>query len=258
MKVHEFSNGFSSWDQHDSQSSLSLSCKRLRPLAPKLSGSPSSPPSSSSGVTSATFDLKSFIRPDQTGPRKFEYPVEHKRDPPQVETHPGGTRWNPTQEQIGILEMLYKGGMRTPNAQQIEHITLQLGKYGKIEGKNVFYWFQNHKARERQKQKRSNLISLSCQSNFKTTCVFTPSITTKARTSSSLDMIRRETMVQKEELVDENEYKRTCRSWGFENLEIANRRNINSSTNATTMATTYNKIIDNVTLELFPLHPEGR
>ena len=76
----------------------------------------------------------------------------------QVETHiPGGTRWNPTQEQIGILEMLYRGGMRTPNAQQIEHITVQLSKYGKIEGKNVFYWFQNHKARERQKQKRNNL-----------------------------------------------------------------------------------------------------
>ena len=74
-----------------------------------------------------------------------------------VETHPGGTRWNPTQEQIGILEMLYRGGMRTPNAQQIEQITEQLSKYGKIEGKNVFYWFQNHKARERQKQKRSIL-----------------------------------------------------------------------------------------------------
>lgn len=75
----------------------------------------------------------------------------------QVETHPGGTRWNPTQEQIGILEMLYRGGMRTPNAQQIEQITAQLSKYGKIEGKNVFYWFQNHKARERQKQKRNSL-----------------------------------------------------------------------------------------------------
>jgi len=61
-------------------------------------------------------------------------------------------------------------------------------------------------------------------------------------------------MVEKEELVEENEYKRTCRSWGFENLEIENRRNKNSST----MATTFNKIIDNVTLELFPLHPEGR
>lgn len=74
-----------------------------------------------------------------------------------MESHPGGTRWNPTQEQIGILEMLYRGGMRTPNAQQIEQITEQLSKYGKIEGKNVFYWFQNHKARERQKQKRSIL-----------------------------------------------------------------------------------------------------
>ncbi|VVA92755.1 unnamed protein product [Arabis nemorensis] len=244
MKVHKFSDGFSSWDQHDSPSSLSLSCKRLRPLAPKLSSSPSSPPSSSSGITSATFDLKSFIRPDQTGPRKCEYPIEHKRDPPQVETHPGGTRWNPTQEQIGILEMLYKGGMRTPNAQQIEHITSQLGKYGKIEGKNVFYWFQNHKARERQKQKRNNLINLSCQNSFNSISVSNPCATTKTRTSSSLD-IRRDSV----ELVEDNGYKRTCRSWGFENLEIESRRNINA---------TFDKIIDNVTLELFPLHPEGR
>ncbi|CAN8288636.1 unnamed protein product [Cochlearia groenlandica] len=245
MKVHEFS----SWDnqQHDSPlSSLSLSCKRLRPLAPKLSaGNSSSPPSSSSGVTSATFDLKNFIKTDQTGTTKFEYLLEHKRDLPQVETHLGGTRWNPTQEQIGILEMLYKGGMRTPNSQQIEHITSQLGNYGKIEGKNVFYWFQNHKARERQKQKRNNLISYSCVSN--------PSVTTHARTSSSLD-IRRETMMEKEELVEENEYKRTCRSWGFENLEIENR-GLNISNKATIATTTFNKIIDNVTLELFPLHP---
>ena len=68
---------------------------------------------------------------------------------------PGGTRWSPAQEQIEILERLYQGGMRTPNAQQIEQITAQLANYGKIEGKNVFYWFQNHKARERQKQKLS-------------------------------------------------------------------------------------------------------
>ncbi|KAG2314429.1 hypothetical protein Bca52824_017551 [Brassica carinata] len=257
MKVHEFSNGFSSWEQHDSPSSLSLSCKRLRPLAPKLSSSPCSPPSSSSGVTSATFDLKSFIKPAQTGPRNFEYSIEHKRDLPQVETHPGGTRWNPTQEQIGILEMLYKGGMRTPNAQQIELITSQLGKYGKIEGKNVFYWFQNHKARERQKQKRNNFISLSCQSRFKTTNINNASVTTKTTTTSSFDVIRRDSMVEKGKLVEENEYKRTCRSWGFENLEIDSRRNINISKNAS-MADTYNKIIDNVTLELFPLYPEGK
>lgn len=75
----------------------------------------------------------------------------------QVEIHVGGTRWNPTEEQIRMLEMLYTEGMRTPNAQQIEHITEHLRKYGKIEGKNVFYWFQNHKARLRQKQKRTIL-----------------------------------------------------------------------------------------------------
>jgi Homeodomain len=28
-----------------------------------------------------------------------------------------------------------------------------LRQYGKIEGKNVFYWFQNHKARDRQKKR---------------------------------------------------------------------------------------------------------
>ncbi|KAK1269772.1 WUSCHEL-related homeobox 4 [Acorus gramineus] len=45
--------------------------------------------------------------------------------------------------------------MHTPNATEIERITRDLSKYGKIEGKNVFYWFQNHKARERQRQKRN-------------------------------------------------------------------------------------------------------
>nr|ATA58369.1 WUSCHEL-like homeobox 4 protein [Gossypium hirsutum] len=136
MKMHQLACGF--WEQ---QPLLSLGCKRLRPLAPKLH-------SSSTYTTVSSFDLKSFIRPD-SGPRKLgNGPSEdNNRHSPPVETHPGGTRWNPTQEQIGILEMLYRGGMRTPNAQQIEQITEQLGKYGKIEGKNVFYWFQNHKAR---------------------------------------------------------------------------------------------------------------
>jgi len=73
----------------------------------------------------------------------------------------GTTRWNPSPDQIKVLEMLYRGGMRTPNSFQIEQITEELGKYGRIEGKNVFYWFQNHKARERQKQKRAALLTLS-------------------------------------------------------------------------------------------------
>ncbi|CAN1274202.1 WUSCHEL-related homeobox 4 [Linum perenne] len=130
------------------QPSLSLGCnnvnKRLRPLAPKLESS----------TTNTSFDLKSFIRPERrTSSSSSNSNDKHS---PTTTVHPGGTRWNPTQEQIGILEMLYRGGMRTPNALQIEQITSQLSRYGKIEGKNVFYWFQNHKARERQKLKRNS------------------------------------------------------------------------------------------------------
>ncbi|KAK9279989.1 hypothetical protein L1049_013673 [Liquidambar formosana] len=64
------------------------------------------------------------------------------------------SRWCPTPEQLMILEEMYRGGIRTPNASQIQQITAHLSYYGKIEGKNVFYWFQNHKARDRQKLRR--------------------------------------------------------------------------------------------------------
>ncbi|GER49135.1 WUSCHEL-related homeobox [Striga asiatica] len=64
------------------------------------------------------------------------------------------SRWNPTSEQVQALEEMYRQGIKTPSAQQIQQITAKLKKFGKIEGKNVFYWFQNHKARERQKKRR--------------------------------------------------------------------------------------------------------
>uniref|UniRef100_UPI001CB9886E protein WUSCHEL-like n=1 Tax=Erigeron canadensis TaxID=72917 RepID=UPI001CB9886E len=64
------------------------------------------------------------------------------------------TRWTPTSDQIRILkEYYYNNGIRSPSADQIQRIAAQLRQYGKIEGKNVFYWFQNHKARERQKKR---------------------------------------------------------------------------------------------------------
>ncbi|CAL9103827.1 unnamed protein product [Musa acuminata var. zebrina] len=67
------------------------------------------------------------------------------------------TRWCPTPEQLMILEEMYASGVRNPNASQIQQITAHLSFYGKIEGKNVFYWFQNHKARDRQKLRHKNL-----------------------------------------------------------------------------------------------------
>lgn len=71
MKVHQFARGF--WEH---EPSLTLGCKRLRPLAPKLANT------DTSGVTA--FDLKSFIRPE-SGPRKLGSSEDKdKRDPPQV------------------------------------------------------------------------------------------------------------------------------------------------------------------------------
>ncbi|XP_058005253.1 WUSCHEL-related homeobox 3-like [Hevea brasiliensis] len=70
------------------------------------------------------------------------------------------SRWCPTPEQLMILEELYRSGIRTPIASQIQRITVHLSLYGKIEGKNVFYWFQNHKARDRQKLRRKLIKQL--------------------------------------------------------------------------------------------------
>ncbi|KAK3032740.1 hypothetical protein RJ639_036924 [Escallonia herrerae] len=68
------------------------------------------------------------------------------------------SRWCPTPEQLMILEEMYRGGIKTPTASQIHHITSYLSLYGRIEGKNVFYWFQNHKARDRQRLRRKLLL----------------------------------------------------------------------------------------------------
>ncbi|TKY56840.1 WUSCHEL-related homeobox 5 [Spatholobus suberectus] len=63
-------------------------------------------------------------------------------------------RWNPTTEQVKLLTELFRSGLRTPSTDQIQKISTQLSFYGKIESKNVFYWFQNHKARDRQKRRK--------------------------------------------------------------------------------------------------------
>ncbi|KAJ4906358.1 WUSCHEL-related homeobox 3 [Raphanus sativus] len=67
------------------------------------------------------------------------------------------TRWCPTTEQLMILEEMYRTGIRTPNAVQIQQITAHLAFYGRIEGKNVFYWFQNHKQLHQQQLQQIKL-----------------------------------------------------------------------------------------------------
>ncbi|XP_061949053.1 protein WUSCHEL-like [Populus nigra] len=78
------------------------------------------------------------------------------------------TRWNPTTDQIRILkELYYIKGVRSPNGAEIQQISARLRKYGKIEGKNVFYWFQNHKARERQKKRLTNEVPVQQRTAWK-------------------------------------------------------------------------------------------
>ncbi|KAK3143541.1 hypothetical protein QOZ80_4AG0301600 [Eleusine coracana subsp. coracana] len=149
----------------------------------------------------------------------------------------GTTRWNPCPEQIKVLEMLYRGGMRTPNSFQIECITEELGKYGRIEGKNVFYWFQNHKARERQKQKRAALLTLSTTSSL-------PEITK--------DGAEKKPEVSSEEDASAVSCKRRCKSWG----DVHGDEDAAATT--TEVAEHCTNDDDDATLELFPLHPQGK
>ncbi|PRQ42311.1 putative transcription factor Homobox-WOX family [Rosa chinensis] len=67
---------------------------------------------------------------------------------------PTNNRWAPTPAQLRILqELYYDRGLKNPNPEQIQGICLHLKPYGQIENKNVFFWFQNLKARESQKLK---------------------------------------------------------------------------------------------------------
>ncbi|WCJ42068.1 WUSCHEL related homeobox 1 [Euphorbia peplus] len=134
----------------------SFNGRKLRPLMPRTPMGPSnhgsSPPRLRSLHGNDIFSLNHHLASmgDQS---KREFHTQ------QVVV---SSRWNPTPEQLRTLEELYRRGTRTPSTEQIQHITAQLRRYGKIEGKNVFYWFQNHKARERQKRRRQMESSVVC------------------------------------------------------------------------------------------------
>jgi hypothetical protein len=47
-------------------------------------------------------------------------------------------QWNPTKGQLVVLEGLFENVLRTPSAEQIQHITARLWEHGPIEAQNVF------------------------------------------------------------------------------------------------------------------------
>ncbi|KAI5072461.1 hypothetical protein GOP47_0012567 [Adiantum capillus-veneris] len=60
-------------------------------------------------------------------------------------------RWCPTPEQIQVLEALFNSGTTTPSRDMIVEIAGCLKQFGNIVEANVFYWFQNRKARAKRK-----------------------------------------------------------------------------------------------------------
>ncbi|MED6126060.1 Wuschel- homeobox [Stylosanthes scabra] len=165
----------------------------------------------------------------------------------------GSSRWNPTKEQISILENLYRQGIRTPSAEEIQQITTRLRAFGHIEGKNVFYWFQNHKARQRQKQKQHTLAYFNrCflhhhQPPFAPNNVmcgpYSPEYAhEQAQVVVPVGMIRR-IMPGNEKVVT------MCNNNMEEEKEEEGKFDY--------YGLGFNKQLDNKTLDLFPLHPTG-
>ncbi|KAJ8642340.1 hypothetical protein MRB53_019034 [Persea americana] len=96
------------------------------------------------------------------------------------------SRWSPTKEQINVLEDLYRGGLQTPSTDQIQQIASNLRAYGHIEGKNVFYWFQNHKARLRQRQRQEPRLYMSRLVRNRPKVPILPASTTNSTTCSDV------------------------------------------------------------------------
>ncbi|KAG0482493.1 hypothetical protein HPP92_010577 [Vanilla planifolia] len=183
--------------------------------------------SNSSSTSSSSLNLNNLKRLRPLAPHRF--PTASSIEPS------GTTRWNPAKEQIRMLESLYQSGMRTPNAQQIENITCELVRYGRIEGKNVFYWFQNHKARERQKHRRNALLGLPIVAEDGDAL---PSPDTNPFPITNESPQGGEAV---EKTSDDGRCKRRCKNWEGE-MGFAETNGNDGRIR---------------TLELFPLHPEN-
>ncbi|XP_073012390.1 protein WUSCHEL-like [Typha latifolia] len=123
------------------------------------------------------------------------------------------TRWIPTSEQIRILrDLYYNCGIRSPSSDQIQRISSTLRQYGKIEGKNVFYWFQNHKARERQKKRLT--VDIPTTPNNKGTAIISPGVITPCSSPGFYSVGQMETNICGGSMITERSYTECCMNGG--------------------------------------------
>ncbi|KAE9450938.1 hypothetical protein C3L33_17170, partial [Rhododendron williamsianum] len=130
----------------------SLHGKKLRPLMPRPTSANFSP------IPNPNSSIRTPIH--KANLSTLNGNLATIKDQAKLNTTPAATivmttRWSPTPEQLHALKEMYQRGIRTPTTKQIHLIAAKLRRFGRIEGKNVFYWFQNHKARERQRRRRT-------------------------------------------------------------------------------------------------------
>ncbi|KAJ6715899.1 TRANSCRIPTION FACTOR homeobox-WOX FAMILY-RELATED [Salix koriyanagi] len=181
---------------------------------------------------------------------------------------PGSSRWNPTKEQISMLESFYSQGIRTPSTEMIEQITSRLKAYGHIEGKNVFYWFQNHKARQRQKQKQESMAYINNYLHKVHQPVFAPPCANVVCSPyyPQQSEVMRFRQQHPRMLLPANFKMRPrseARTYAFNGYEPAvpyeyhNRLTMNKGDGRTLVTINHKRCSDQETLPLFPLHPTG-
>ncbi|KAI9196284.1 hypothetical protein LWI28_022583 [Acer negundo] len=180
------------------------------------------------------------------------------------------SRWNPTKDQINMLESLYRQGIRTPTAEQIQQITDRLRAFGQIEGKNVFYWFQNHKARQRQKQKQERMALINHYLH-KAPPVFLPNCTNVVcgpyyLPRSDLGFYPQNTKVLLPGGASQRRSSSSSSSTssGYDHVQeyhnmMMHTSNYNNNEGIVIFENSYQNsdAIDQETLDLFPLHPTG-
>ncbi|KAK2643126.1 hypothetical protein Ddye_024889 [Dipteronia dyeriana] len=180
------------------------------------------------------------------------------------------SRWNPTKDQINMLESLYRQGIRTPTAEQIQQITGRLRAFGHIEGKNVFYWFQNHKARQRQKQKQERM-ALIHHYLHKAPPVFPPSCTNVVcgpyylpRSDLGFSLQNPNVLLPGGASHRRSSSSSSSTSSGYDhvqqeyhNMMMHSSNYNNEGINIVEKSYQNSDTIDQETLNLFPLHPTG-
>ncbi|XP_059072883.1 WUSCHEL-related homeobox 4-like isoform X2 [Cryptomeria japonica] len=130
---------------------------------------------------------------------------------------------------FSILNSKFASGTRNPSVDEINRITAELQRHGPVEGKNVFFWFQNAAARDKLKKEKA----VSCDRRKKE----------KAESSSKWPAVFRP------------------RSWTslFRAKRSSERSNVQEEEEEVDSGPRRNSSVEPAdirTLELFPLHPD--